>query len=324
LKSAGATLGSFDATGSTTIITKENGVRFGRPNGSGDGVKALSRSTDGANYTAGTTGSPTAVITGQVDIARSSSAGTANGAGELLYIPFGRDAIAYAYGASTATPSTLATNLNSLTLANLTSLYTCGGNNQASSQTFGGQPVTAILPQAGSGTRKDFLSKIALSESLVLAAINNGCVKIGQEHDASTLATNEIMPMSASRWIAMANGASVLKKSSVATIAGVAATAGTPVDAVDGTGSALTPNASYYAGSTWGRDTYVVVEYKRVDSGDAAFDAALANAVSTTNTKSLTYNGSSILNNTTLALKKKFGFLKPSDSAVNIRVLKTA
>ena len=39
----GSTLGSFDATGNPCIITKPNGIRFGRPNGSGDGVKALSQ-----------------------------------------------------------------------------------------------------------------------------------------------------------------------------------------------------------------------------------------------------------------------------------------
>lgn len=38
---------SFDATGSTNIQTKSGGAWFGRPNGSGDGVKALSRSIDG-------------------------------------------------------------------------------------------------------------------------------------------------------------------------------------------------------------------------------------------------------------------------------------
>jgi hypothetical protein len=319
----GNTLGSFDATGTPYITTKPNGVRFGRPNGSGDGVKALSRSMDGAAYTSGTTGAPAAVvITGQVDIARSSSSGTSNAAGELLYIPFGRDAIAYAYGATDGT-TPMATNLDSLTLSQLTSLYTCGGSTTATSQTFGGQTVTAYLPQAGSGTRKDFLAKIALTESLVAPALASGCVRTGQEHDASTLATNSIMPMSASRWIAMSNGASFKKQSAVAAIAGVATTAGTPVAAVDGSAGSLEPNAAFYANSTWGRDTYVVVEYARVNSADAAYDADLANVVSPTNTKSLTYNGASALASTTLAVKKKFGFLAPSVSAVNIRVAKT-
>jgi hypothetical protein len=77
ITTSGSTLGSFDATGSPYISTKPSGVRFGRPNGSGDGVKALSRSIDGAAYTSGTAGGPANVtITGQVDIARSSSAGT--------------------------------------------------------------------------------------------------------------------------------------------------------------------------------------------------------------------------------------------------------
>ena len=46
----------FDATGSSSIVTKPGGVRFGRPNGSGDGVRALSRSIDGQPYTSATPG----------------------------------------------------------------------------------------------------------------------------------------------------------------------------------------------------------------------------------------------------------------------------
>ena len=127
----------------------------------------------------------------------------------------------------------------------------------------------------------------------------------------------------ASRVLIKNNGASFKKQSAVATLAGVATTAGTPVAAVDGSAGALEPNASYYANSTWGRDTYVVVEYARVNAADPAYDADLANVVSTTNTKSLTYNGASTLASTTLAVKKKFGFLAPSVSAVNIRVAKS-
>ena len=56
------TFASYDATGSAYIQTKTNGPRFGRPNGSGDGVKALSRSIDGKPYTSGTAGGPTNVV----------------------------------------------------------------------------------------------------------------------------------------------------------------------------------------------------------------------------------------------------------------------
>jgi hypothetical protein len=40
----GATLGSFDATGGPSIITRTGGVRFSRPNGSSEGFQALSAS----------------------------------------------------------------------------------------------------------------------------------------------------------------------------------------------------------------------------------------------------------------------------------------
>ena len=125
----GLTIGSFDATGGPSIITKTGGVRFSRPNGSSEGYRALSSSmagdgvtfTDDNKFTSGTyqpalnassTGNalmPAGIkninIYGQVDIARSSSArpaGLAAGevtstTGTIARIPFGRDAFGLAF-----------------------------------------------------------------------------------------------------------------------------------------------------------------------------------------------------------------------------------
>ncbi|ASD22684.1 hypothetical protein B7495_11845 [Cryobacterium sp. LW097] len=303
---SGSTLGSFDATGTPYITTKSSGVRLGRPNGSGDGVKALSRSIDGAAYTSGTAGGPANVtITGQVDIARSSSAGTSNANGELLYVPFARDAIAYAYQGS-------ASGIGSITATQMKSLYECSAGFK-----IGGVTVTPIIPQAGSGTRKDFISKIGVTEASMLTVAEGGCVVEGQEHDATTLTAESVMPMAVSRWIAMNTGASYDKRGS-----GTLGSLVSGVAPVTGTGTAMVPNASYYSNGTWGRDTYLVVEFARVDPTNAKYDAKLAGLVDPTKVTSLT-NTASVLANQPGAVKKKFGMLAPSNTTA-FRVLKTA
>jgi ABC-type phosphate transport system substrate-binding protein len=307
----GSTLGSFDATGNPCIITKPSGIRFGRPNGSGDGVKALSRSIDGANYTSGTTTCPdnaNRVITDQVDIARSSSGATANENGELLYVPFGRDAIAYAYHSGST-----ATGITTLTKAQLTSIFQC------SVRDLGGVTVTPVIPQAGSGTRKDFLGKLGITDNASLPTVaRGGCLVEGQEHDGNSLpGANSIMPMSASRWIAMQTGATQSKIGS-AVITGIADVGHAPVT---NSGAAMVPNASYYADSTWGRDTYLVVEYARVQSGNPKYDVNLATILNSTLDDSLTNVGT--LPFQAGAVKRKYGFLAPT-STTPFRVAKVS
>ena len=297
---AGTTsVGSFDATGTAYITTKSNGVRFGRPNGSGDGRTALLRSIDGAPYTSGTVGAPAAVtITGQVDIARSSGSGTVDAAGSLIQVPFGRDAIAYAYDSASTDA------LDTIDAATMLSLYTC------SVRTLGAATITPILPQAGSGTRKDFMAKIGLTDATI-----GSCVTFGQEHDASTLAVDSIMPMSVSRWVAMNTGASFPKLKATTVVGSLV----TGVPAVTGTGAAMVPNQAYYNDSTWGRDTYLVVQYARVDPTNASYDAKLAALLDPTKATSLT--NSQTTPTKTGALKKKFGILAPSTTTA-VRISK--
>lgn len=322
--SVGSTLGSFDATGSSTIVSKPGGMRFSRPNGSGDGVKALSRSISGASYTGAsqlhnglvagvstTITDPqvtTSSITGMVDIARSSSAGTVAAGGALLYVPFGRDAIALAYDSRSDANAQTAFAAG-LSATDLYALYNC------SVTTVGGVTVTPYIPQSGSGTRKDFLKKIGIDTAGGGAIpsgnlkANGGCIVEAQEHDATTLVANSFMPMSVSRWIAMNTGASISKIGS-GLLTGV--TIGSPaaeVSPVTGTGTSMVPNSAYYADSVWGRDTYLVVEAAKVTAG-AAFDQNLADLVDPTKGTSLT-NTSTIVSRSG-AVKKKFGFLAPS------------
>lgn len=294
-------IGSFDATGSPSIQTKPNGVRFGRPNGSSDGVKALSRSIDGANYTSTTPGGPANVnITGQVDIARSSSGATQVVDGPLRYIPFGRDALSYAHsgGANAA--------FDNIDQATLKGLFEC------TITQVGGVTVVPVVPQAGSGTRKDFIAKIGATEASVLEVSEGGCVRVGQEHDTNSLAdgsnfpANAVTPMSAAQWVAQNTGAGFDRR-------GAGVKIGSPiagVSPVTGTGASMVPNAAFYSNSTWGRDTYLVVENARVTVGDPKYDANLANLVS--NAAAKLSNTQSTLPSQAGSVKKKFGFLAPS------------
>lgn len=284
---------SFNATGATPDITaKVGGPTFGRPNGSGDGVKALSRSIDGANYTSGTPGSVAAVnIKDQVDIARSSSGPGANADanGALVYLPFGRDALSYAYSGGNAA-------LDNLSAAALKGLFEC------TATTIGGVTVTPVIPQAGSGTRKDFLGKIGSSDATL-----GDCVQVGQEHDTSALPANAVTPISVAQWVSQSTGAAANR-------IGPGVKIGTPTGTapVTGTGAAMLPNKPFYDNPTWGRDTYLVVEFDRINPASAKFDAKLDNL--------LTESGSKLLSNQTAlasqagTVKQKFGFLAPNST----------
>lgn len=284
-------IGSYDATGTDLVQTKVNGPRFGRPNGSSDGQRALSRSIDGAPYKGAT-------ITGQVDIARSSSgAGTlSNPTGPLQFIPFGRDALSYAHlGGNNAA-------FDNISQAQLKALFEC------TATTIGGVTAVPVIPQAGSGTRSDFLAKINVTESNL-----GSCVRTGQEHDTSFLAdgttpfpTNGVTAMSAAQWVAQNTGAGIDRRGADVKIG--SPIAGVP--AVNGSGASAVPNPAFYANSTWGRDVYIVVENARITSGSATYDAKLANLVG--NATSKLGNNQSALPGQAGLVKQKFGFLAPS------------
>lgn len=314
-----STLASWDATGSTSIITKPYTTRFQRPNGSGDGRTALKAAIAGTNYTSSFSGRDTSLdgtaVAGKIDIVRGSSGGTVSGSGVMQRYTFGRDAIAFAYGASVIPGAN-----GYISPTDVVKMYQCD------TATLAAYGVThPVIPQAGSGTRSDFISKLAtasgdssFTDSQVIShyTSNSGCVSVGQEHDASTLGATEIMPMSASRWIAMKNGASYNRAGSAtlgSLVSGTAATSGT---------APVLPVLAYYKDSTWGRDTYLFVDKNRVDSTNGSYDAVLKALFSYTDETSLTYQGGTVLGDlsslptfgayTSAAVKLKFGFLPAS------------
>jgi hypothetical protein len=320
-----STLASFDATGSSTIITKPYTSRFQRPNGSGDGRTALKAAIAGTNYTSSWSGKDTnwsaQPVAGKIDIVRGSSGGTIAAGGVMQRYTFGRDAIAYAYGSGL-------TGASNITDADMAKIYQCDAATLAA---YGISQGGVVIPQSGSGTRNDFIAKLALTDASITDANiiakyttaaggqSNGCISVGQEHDASTLSTTGIMPMSASRWIAMKNGVSYDKSGTAllgSLVAGVAS--------VSGTAPNLVPVVAYYKNSTWGRDTYLFVDKNRVTVGNPSYDAVLAALFDYNNETSLTYQGGSAFSYANMsatptffayqasAVKLKFGFLPAS------------
>lgn len=289
--SDGTTIGSFDAFGSPAIQTKSAGVYFARPAGSGDGIKALSRSIDGAPFSVSGNTTPAISITGAVDIARSSSGPGANADtnGPLAYVPFGRDAVSYAHNGA---------GLEQLTAAQLKSIYEC------STTTVNGVAVTPVLPQSGSGTAKFFLGAIG-NPTLGSCVVQNVA-----ENDGTVLnAPGKLVPFSVASWVAQKNGAAQNRTGSAALGSAQGATAPFTLS-----GATLVPNSAYYSNPTWGRETYVVVEFARINSASAQYDANLAALVDRTKATSLSNFGAGL--GSAGAVKTKFGFLAPSDTTI--------
>lgn len=304
------TIGSFDAFGSNAIQTKPGGKFFGRPSGSGAGLNALSASITGNTYT-GNTAIPKQDITGQVDIARSSSGWGSNEDatnGKLAYVPFGRDAVGFAYKGGTAAWA-------NLTLTQLQGIY-AGTITQVD-----GVTVKPLLPQTSSGTRKFFLKALTGSETGAAAGVEAGTGRgaysntTTAENDGTVLQAGEIIPFSVASWVAQANGVTGVNTTSSAAF-GSAQGSTVPFTTVN---SRLVPNATYYADGTFGRDTYLIVERARITSGDAKYDAALANLVKP-GTSGVAQSLAGF--NTALAsqpgqVKQLFGFLPPSSYTVH-------
>jgi len=286
-------IGSFDAFGSAAIQTKSTGPYFARPAGSSDGIRALSRSIDGNTFDVANNTTPKIAINAQVDIARSSSGpGSAqNATGPLAYIPFGRDAVSYAIAPGTAP------GLEQLTTAQLTQIYNC------TLTSINGVAIKPVLPQSASGTRKFFLSAIGVSSPASCVNASNLA-----ENDGTVITEpGQIIPFSVASWVAQKSGAAQDRTGSATLGSALGSTS-----PITGSGNAITPNAAYYGNATWGRDTYLVVEYARIDGSNAKFDASLADLVDATKAKSLANFGSGPA--TAGAVKTKFGFLAPSST----------
>ncbi|MDR1152834.1 MAG: hypothetical protein LBK72_10275 [Bifidobacteriaceae bacterium] len=191
-----AAIGSYDAIDPVThqpggtIQTRQNGAVFDRPDGSGNGIRALTASINPT----GTYVWHTKVITGQLDFARSSSGPSGVGT-ELTYIPFALDAVSYAYSdwGDSSVPSYL-------TREELADIYR--GDTTTYVDAAGvTQQYIPMLPQSGSGTRTFFLAQIGVSDVEV-----QWISDIVQENDGTNVSeVGMIVPFSAGSWIAQFN-----------------------------------------------------------------------------------------------------------------------
>lgn len=318
---AGRVLSSFDAfpTASSVaaaapvagalIQTKAFGTYFLRPAGSGNGKAALLASI-GKN---GVGGSASTVwngvdIAGQVDLSRSSGALTADANGDLVAVPFGRDAVSFAYKAganiSQSTIDTVAAYSASqlLALVNATNGETVVNSDDH---------IVAVLPQSGSGTREFFLKAIGHSSngkadvSTVPAAHQSF-----PENNGAVLAPGAdeiwVMPFSVASYVAQQNHAAPAD-----TTAGISI--GSPQSGIapfTGTAGSRVPNKAYYDSATWGRDTFIIAPYAKLNGSTA--DPSLVAALNKNLDASLA--SFAIDGDVTSAgeVKTKFGFLEPS------------
>ncbi|MGW3634875.1 Ig-like domain repeat protein [Streptomyces sp. NPDC005122] len=273
VKAGDAGLASYDAFApagaASTIQTRPGGPAFLRPNGSGPGRAALSMALTGDKFPNATGVS----VKGQVDFARSSGGPSTSGT-TLTYIPFARDAVGVAVRGSA---------LDTLTVDQLHDIYTAGDTRL---KVLNGQTLHAVLPQAGSGTRKFFLAAIGLTETTVSSEIPTV-----QENQANAALTEDgaLVPFSVGSWIAQNNGiAPDYSKAAVAAgahLAGVQLPGDTgvssPVTTVNGK---LTPVAGYFENATFGRDVYNVVPSRAIDPAGIFFDKAIYDVFVTSGT----------------------------------------
>ena len=267
-------LSSWDAVGSTCITPKAGGATINRGNGSSNGRRILSRAIDGGlwgNASCGpAAGRPTA---GLVDFARS-SAGPSSIGTALTYIPFGRDALSFAYVANGVAPVT------QLSFAEVTQIM----------QTDGGLVVDGVRIfgcgiQTGSGTFQSWNTALGMTtdnEAIGTADCNAaGNGQRLQESDGNGLkAKSDAIPnaqvivgFSAANYIAQNNGAVTSQLPSPAGTVRLGEIDALGVPYVGNPGSQLTPAATFYGSTTFGRDVYNVVSTTRLappESSNAA------------------------------------------------------
>lgn len=290
---------STDPAGVDRCITVETKTAtIYRPNGSGSGRNALSRSIAGGNWgvPAPECGGPKPVG-GRFDFARSSNLSTATGTA-LTYVPFGRDFMGFAYYyIPTAGAAPVQGNVT-FTVAQLQQIHTSSTvapnapltfDPDGAGSAFGTIPVIPCGIQTLSGTGQFWQVAMtgtiggdqnATSACRLLAGGNSGTNAGGpgrlQESDGIALkakgdqvpGTMVIIGYSAANWISSSN---LVTRSTLGT--GVflgnindivpnntPSTSTTDRTPVMGAAPNLIPNPLYYANLTLGRDVYNVFD----------------------------------------------------------------
>nr|BFE63249.1 substrate-binding domain-containing protein [Dactylosporangium thailandense] len=300
-------IGSWDAIDPSTkaqhvVINPKRGCTFNRPNGSGQGVTALRQSGGVAAAIAAPfadeVDQPEA---GCVDFARSSSdPGTAqSNTGRWVYIPFALDAVGVA---SQHFGDTTAANYNALSYdptnaatgtGTLQKLYRDGQPVVINGTTYdpqcnvspctgGATPIHLYIPQNGSGTRSFWLSKMGigtvpawLHDHAWTGTDYSGALV--EEHDGTVLQNdaNGIAPFSIAQWVSQRNGHGDRRHGAhLHSLVNIGVTPNVTVNPLSGafpTSETGNLNATFIIR----REVFNVVEWKKVNVGNAAFDAKL-------------------------------------------------
>jgi ABC-type phosphate transport system substrate-binding protein len=216
-------IGSYDAIDPATqtagglITTKSGGNSYVRPNGSGDGVAALSDSIEGGTHLWGT---PGVQVLGQIDFARASSFQGSVGT-DLTYIPFAQDSVTYAVNAGSDFPRNLAlgSSADAATRLSLYNIYHCIKTSYLDSN---GDSVTIhpLTPQSGSGTAKFWASTLGFNDKALPTCVKrvntDATPAVVEEHNGTTLDdVGDIVPFSIAQYIAQGNHASIASAYSV-------------------------------------------------------------------------------------------------------------
>jgi ABC-type phosphate transport system substrate-binding protein len=167
---------SWDATGTSPIVTKTGATSIPRPDGSGAGITALVTNT---------------IKT--VDFARSSRGRGSSDPATVGFVAFGKDAVSVAVQNRTDAPA-------NLTTAQLQGIYTCsitnwnqvGGNNSA---------IQPFLPQSGSGTRSFFEAAMGLTDAQIGPCVTQG-VQENEGLDPQLQNRHVVVPYSVAKYIA--------------------------------------------------------------------------------------------------------------------------
>jgi hypothetical protein len=276
---------SWDAFPANQCITTATGApTILRPNGSTNGQRILSRAFGGGTWGNATCGQRD--VSGIVDFARSSSPPAAAGT-DLVFIPFGRDAISWAYSKPTGSPVTNLTpaqlsslQVNGPAVINGTVIIPCGI--QTGSGTYAtwngmlGLPTTGTpdtgtafcntglvnpaIPDPGGRLQESNGPELKLKADVLATTSNAICDGVAGGPAVSCADAQVIIGFAASSWIARSNGVG-----SVPPGPGVAIGSINGNSPVSGTAPNLVPNATFYADPVFGRDVYNVLPAETVD-----------------------------------------------------------
>ncbi len=168
---------SWDATGTSPIVTKTGATAIPRPDGSGAGISALVNNTS-------TT----------VDFARSSRGRGSSDPFNINFVAFAKDAVSVATQSVTNSPA-------GFTTQQLQDIFTCSATkwNQVGGTSTG--TIKPFLPQSGSGTRSFFESAIGITDAQVGGCVTTG-VQENEGTDSRLADRNAIFPYSVAKWIA--------------------------------------------------------------------------------------------------------------------------